>query len=100
MNINASLYVMSRYLATGDSMSSLSYSYLVALTTVSNIIKETCEALWTCLNKKMMPYPLQSNDWLAISHNFEKLWNFNHCIGAIDGKHVVIQVGQYMYIIK
>ena len=30
-------------------------------------------------------------DWRKISRNFELNWNFPHCLGAIDGKHVVIQ---------
>lgn len=35
--------------------------------------------------------PETQEEWLDISENFEKLWNFPHCIGLIDGKHVVIQ---------
>ncbi|XP_028045777.1 uncharacterized protein LOC105836995 [Monomorium pharaonis] len=38
-----------------------------------------------------MPYLLEKMDWLSISKDFEKQWNFNHCIGAIDGKHIQIQ---------
>jgi hypothetical protein len=30
-------------------------------------------------------------DWRGISREFEKVWNFPNCIGAIDGKHIVIQ---------
>ena len=26
-----------------------------------------------------------------MANNFEKRWNFHNCLGAIDGKHVVIQ---------
>lgn len=26
-----------------------------------------------------------------IADNYNKRWNFPHCIGALDGKHVVIQ---------
>ncbi|XP_029170002.1 putative nuclease HARBI1 [Nylanderia fulva] len=80
-----------RFLASGDSMTSMSYQYLLGLTTVSNIISETCDALWSVLSKHVLPYPLTKEKWLNISKEFEEVWNFNHCIGAIDGKHVVIQ---------
>jgi hypothetical protein len=29
--------------------------------------------------------------WLAISEHLEKSWNFLHCLGAMDGKHAVLQ---------
>lgn len=73
-------------------MTSMSYQYLLGLTTVSNIISETCNVLWSVLSKEVLSYPFTKDKWLNISKNFENLWNFNHCIGAIDGKHIVIQV--------
>ncbi|XP_044588533.1 putative nuclease HARBI1 [Cotesia glomerata] len=87
----ARLAMTLRFLATGDCMSSISYQYLVGLTTTANIITETCEALWSCLKEKVLPYPLNEADWLKISIEFEKQWQFPHCIGAIDGKHIHIQ---------
>ena len=30
-------------------------------------------------------------EWRDITQKFEHRWNFPNCIGAIDGKHVVIQ---------
>lgn len=30
-------------------------------------------------------------DWRAIADQFYVRWNFPHCLGAIDGKHVVLQ---------
>ncbi|XP_018359886.1 PREDICTED: putative nuclease HARBI1 [Trachymyrmex cornetzi] len=79
-----------RYLASGDSMVSMSYQYLVGVTTVSNIIKETCAIIWNSLCPLVLPSRLEEKDWLDIANEFEK-WNFAHCIGAIDGKHVIIQ---------
>lgn len=73
-------------------MTSMSYQYLLGLTTVSNIISETCEALWFALSKNVLSYPFTKEKWLSISEEFENIWNFNHCIGAIDGKHIIIQV--------
>lgn len=28
---------------------------------------------------------------MEIAENFETMWNFPHCVGAVDGKHVVMQ---------
>lgn len=33
--------------------------------------------------------------WKQIAEKFEMKCNFPHCIGAVDGKHVVIQVTLY-----
>lgn len=73
-------------------MSSISYQYLVGMSTVINIIRETCQALVACLKDKVLPYPLTKTDWLRIAEEFENKWQFNHCIGAVDGKHVLIEV--------
>jgi len=91
------LYYNYRYLASGDLMSSIQYHYLRGLTTISDIIKETCGAIWDCLHSLVLPASLTIENWLSKAKDFEELWNFNHCIGAIDGKHIVIQVN---YILK
>ncbi|KAL6438807.1 hypothetical protein ACFW04_003712 [Cataglyphis niger] len=64
-----------RFLASGDSMTSMSYQYLLGLTTVSNIISETCDALWSVFSKDVLPYPFTKEKWLNISEEFENLWN-------------------------
>lgn len=35
--------------------------------------------------------PQSSQEWLKIAEEFNNTWNFPHCLGALDGKHVVIQ---------
>lgn len=35
--------------------------------------------------------PSTEEEWRAISQEFEKKWNFPHVIGAMDGKHVMLQ---------
>lgn len=79
-------------MASGDSMVSLSYHYLLGCTTISNIISETCEVIWNMLCPVSLPSSLTKEDWLHIAADFENQCNFPHCIGAIDGKHIVIQV--------
>jgi len=73
-------------------MKSMSYQYLIGATTVSNIINETCNVIWTCMLEEVLPSTLSERDWLHTAHKFEEKWNFPHYRGAIDGKHVVIEV--------
>lgn len=79
-----------RYLASGDSMKSISYAFRVSPQAVSKIISETCEAIWSCLNETFLKKPTEE-DWRDIANDFEIKWDFPHCIGAVDGKHIVIQ---------
>lgn len=38
-----------------------------------------------------MKFPQTTAEWEAIASDFEEKWNFPHCLGAIDGKHVVLR---------
>lgn len=38
-----------------------------------------------------MQIPTSEEGWLEVAQKFEELWNFPHCVGALDGKHVVLQ---------
>ena len=42
------------------------------------------------VGKEFLKMPSSSQEWLAISEAFERRWQFPHCIGAVDGEHVVI----------
>lgn len=55
--------------------------------TISGIIKETCQILWDVLNTIVMKKPTPEN-WRDIANLFWSRCNFPNCIGAIDGKHV------------
>ena len=61
----------------------------MATSTVHQIVKETCTALWEVLAPSEMPVPTKE-DWIKIEQEFYKRWNFPNCMGALDGKHVVI----------
>ncbi|XP_026827841.1 protein ALP1-like [Ooceraea biroi] len=72
-------------------MVSISYQYLLGCTTISNIICDTCEVIWDMLCPIVLPSSVTKEDWLNIAADFENRCNFTHCIGTIDGKHIVIQ---------
>ena len=35
--------------------------------------------------------PTTPEEWLSISKQFETIWNFPNCVGAMDGKHIILQ---------
>lgn len=65
-------------------------NYRVGISTVHYIIPRVCSAVWDELVQKYMPEP-DTKAWMDIAEGFERRWQFPHCCGAIDGKHVVIQ---------
>jgi len=54
------------------------------------IVEEICQALWDVLQDEL--FQPSSDNWKKIAAEFEEQWNFPHCIGAIDGKHIAIKV--------
>lgn len=80
-------------MATGDSYPSLSYAFRVGVATVCNIIRETCKALWEMLVPLVMKVPTEE-ELLQFSKDFCDRWSLPNCVGAIDGKHVIIQAPQ------
>ena len=76
-----------RFLASGESQQSLTFSFRMGKATVSKIISETCDAIIQVLSQHVNP-PQSESDWKRIVVDFEDLWNMPHVIGAIDGKHI------------
>jgi len=77
-------------LATGDTMSSIAFAYRIGLSTVSMIISETCESLWDVFQNEL--FKPSEDGWKEVAKKFDSYWNFPHCIGALDGKHVILKV--------
>lgn len=77
-------------MATGDSFQTIAFSYRLGHSTVQSIVLEVCYAIILKLKEKCLPMP-REEDWKTISNEFWEIWNFPYCIGALDGKHVVIE---------
>ncbi|XP_036144969.1 uncharacterized protein LOC118646377 [Monomorium pharaonis] len=75
-------------------MRSIGYAFRVSANTVSQIIHETCNEIWLKLKDLVMPIP-NKDAWTKIAKDFEAMWNFPYCIGAIDGKHILIEAPHY-----
>ena len=85
------LMLTMRFLASGDSQVSLSYLFRMGKKSVSRIVSETSEAIIQVLLQDYMSPPETEEQWKNIAQEFGDLWQFPHVVGAIDGKHVVIE---------
>ncbi|XDV18757.1 hypothetical protein PO909_024389 [Leuciscus waleckii] len=83
--------VTMRFLATGEMFSSLSFQYRVGVSTISEMVMETRAALYKVSLITNIYTPSTEAEWRAIAHEFQCKWQFPHCLGALDGKHIRIQ---------
>ncbi|KAM4019366.1 uncharacterized protein ACNLHF_000069 [Anomaloglossus baeobatrachus] len=94
------LAVTLRFLATGRSLQDLHFSAAVSRSLLSVIIPETCNAI-VCSLRSDNQFPKTEKAWKKIAKDFEQLWQFPNCGGALDGKHVRItqptNSGSYFY---
>nr|CAI5848126.1 unnamed protein product [Callosobruchus analis] len=94
------LAVALRYLASGNSLRDLMFATRIHESTISLIIPEVCEAI---ISKLMTEYikVMQSHEWQKVAREFEVMWHFPLCLGALDGKHIDFEApkstGSYYY---
>ena len=89
------------FLATGESYRSLSFQFRISRAAISYIIKEVCEAINRHVEPVFMKCPSTDEEWLHVAKKFKNQWQYPHCIGAVDGKHILLQppanAGSYFY---
>lgn len=79
-----------RFLSTGDSFTTIASSFRLGVSTVATLVKDTCDVIWEQMRGTYMPVPTEEL-WRNTARRFHEKWNYPNCIGALDGKHVVIQ---------
>ena len=79
-----------RFLSLGDGFRSLSQQFRVGLSTSRRIVMETCRAITAVLGHEYLVTPSTRQEWIDIALNYNRSWNFPHCIGSLDGKHIRI----------
>ena len=57
---------------------------------MSGIVRETCDAIHRVF-KGEVKTPRTPDEWHEVAEGFSSRWNIEHCIGALDGKHVAIK---------
>ena len=54
------------YLATGDSMRLIAMFFRMGISTVREIIYETCDAIWLAMNQQYLKTPTTAEEWKSI----------------------------------
>jgi len=80
-----------RYLATGNSFASLSFSFRIAKCTVCLIVRECCRIIVEELGPQYQKFPTTTEEWQEIAQDYWDRWQFPNCIGAIDGSVLFYQ---------
>ncbi|XP_023664998.2 uncharacterized protein [Paramormyrops kingsleyae] len=80
-----------RFLVTGESFRSLGFQYRIGTSTLSQIVMETCAAVYQVMKNDFLKTPSTEAEWRTIAQDFEVKWQFPHCLGALDGKCINIQ---------
>ncbi|XP_042857143.1 putative nuclease HARBI1 [Penaeus japonicus] len=91
------LAITLRYFASGDSFTSLMYTFRISKQTISTVVPEVCEALISALKGYIKPLSL----WIPATEDSRIRWvrpqmerSTLYCIGAVDGKHVQMQASK------
>ncbi|CAH1980432.1 unnamed protein product [Acanthoscelides obtectus] len=81
-----------RFLATGDTYVSLQYLFKICKQSISRIIPyRHTQELHSGTITGLPTIPKTQDEWLHVSNDFETTWTFPHCVGAVDGKHIILQ---------
>lgn len=79
-------FTLFRFITTGESQMSLSYSFRISQAEMSNIVKSVFDSI----RKRMIyriPIPTR-NDCIVIAQEFHNRTDFPNVAGCLDGKHV------------
>ncbi|XP_052813932.1 uncharacterized protein LOC128240986 [Mya arenaria] len=85
------LAITLRFLATGSRYHDLAIAFRVPHNTIALFIPEVCQAIYDVYEDEMWATPQTEDEWRPVAEGFGDRWNFPHCCGAIDGKHVAIK---------
>ena len=76
------------FLTTGGQYNIIRNGYVAAKPSVSKLVAETCAAIIEEFQDEVFHTPSTEPEWKAIAERFLDRWNFPHCVGALDGKHI------------
>ena len=91
ISVGEKLALTIRYLATGESYTSLSCQFRVGRSTISKFLPEVCRAIQDEFTREYLKCPTTPDEWKELEREFRIRWNVPHALGALDGKHVALK---------
>ena len=86
------LMITLQYPATGASMTSLHYDWCVSVSSISNIIPKTCQAIYDSLKQELLSINTTVDEWLEIANTLEENCNFPNAIGNCDLGLILVHI--------
>lgn len=74
-----------------NSLSALEDIVRIPKTTLSAIIPQVSAAIYNALQPEFLSMPQTPDDWARKAMEFDELWQYEKCLGALDGKHIQAQ---------
>ena len=68
----------------------MAFAHRTDHSTISGLARDVAQAIWHNLSSEHLLFPDGATKWKLISKDFMSKWNFPHCVGALDGKHISI----------
>ena len=91
ISVGEKLALTIRYLATGESYTSLSCQFRVGRSTISKFLPQVCRAIQDEFTREYLRCPTTPDEWKELETEFRIRWNVPHALGALDGKHVALK---------
>nr|CAI5829194.1 unnamed protein product [Callosobruchus analis] len=85
------LTITLRYLATDNSYEDLKFSTAISPQCIGKIVPETSWAIYETLKQEYLQLPSSPEEWKKVACDFKNKWQFENCLGAMDGKHILIK---------
>ena len=94
ISVGEKLALTIRYLATGESYTSLSCQFRVGRSTISKFLPEVCRVIQDEFTREYLRCPTTPDEWKELEREFRIRWNVQHALGALDGKLKRIEDGR------
>ncbi|XP_017025421.1 putative nuclease HARBI1 isoform X1 [Drosophila kikkawai] len=85
------MHMTFRFLATGESFATLAGIFQLPKKRIKDIVAETLSSIVKRLKRTFLEIPRTEEQWLSIARDFQEMWNFPHCLGAVDGHHIAFR---------